>query len=135
MSAMTVRSLEPADAPWAADLMEDRRQLYARYSPVFWHPASGITNLLRDDGLRVAAGGVELTAVHTPGHSPGGCCFYDGSATVFSGDTQGWARQHQPQLQRLPDHHRVDPFHAARASPGGRSAAGPRRDHHHRPQT
>lgn len=44
MSTMTVRSLEPGDVPWAADLMEDRRQLYARYSPVFWRPASGITD-------------------------------------------------------------------------------------------
>jgi hypothetical protein len=29
----------PADASWAAELMEQRRQVYAAYSPVFWRPA------------------------------------------------------------------------------------------------
>jgi len=33
------------DAPWAAGLMERRRQQYARYSPVFWRPAQGVTPL------------------------------------------------------------------------------------------
>ena len=37
------------------------------------------------------AGGIELAVIHTPGHSPGGCCFHlvdDGQrGTVFSGDT------------------------------------------------
>ncbi|MDQ2789108.1 MAG: hypothetical protein DLM60_20780 [Pseudonocardiales bacterium] len=42
---MNVRPLEPADIPWAADLMESRRQLYALYSPVFWRPARGGTDL------------------------------------------------------------------------------------------
>ena len=36
--------------------------------------------------LRVA--GHELGVIHTPGHSPGSCCFRDeGSGLVFSGDT------------------------------------------------
>ncbi len=35
------------------------------------------------DGL--AVGG--LTVIHTPGHSPGGCCLYDGAGALFSGDT------------------------------------------------
>lgn len=34
------------------------------------------------------AGGCELGVLHTPGHSPGCCCFFDESAGVlFSGDT------------------------------------------------
>lgn len=34
------------------------------------------------------AGGVELGVLHTPGHSPGCCCFHAASAgVVFSGDT------------------------------------------------
>ena len=41
-----------------------------------------------DDGQQLHAGGVTLTVLHTPGHSPGGCCFYDAAAgVVFTGDT------------------------------------------------
>lgn len=39
------------------------------------------------DGLDIAGAGSHLTVLHTPGHSPGGCCFWDGAATLFSGDT------------------------------------------------
>jgi glyoxylase-like metal-dependent hydrolase (beta-lactamase superfamily II) len=36
----------------------------------------------------VSAGGHDLRVVHTPGHSPGCCCFHDvASGVVFSGDT------------------------------------------------
>ncbi len=42
---MTVRELTADDATWAAGLMEQRRQVYARYSPVFWRPAQGVTGL------------------------------------------------------------------------------------------
>ena len=31
--------------------------------------------------------GLDLTVLHTPGHSPGGVCLYDGGARLFSGDT------------------------------------------------
>ncbi len=40
------------------------------------------------DGMTVTAGGTTLTVLHTPGHSPGGCCLYDEEGdVVFSGDT------------------------------------------------
>lgn len=40
------------------------------------------------DGLSLVTGGDELGVLHTPGHSPGGCCFVLGSGGhVFSGDT------------------------------------------------
>ena len=40
------------------------------------------------DGERFTAGGVELVALHTPGHSPGGVSLHDAAHTrVFSGDT------------------------------------------------
>jgi glyoxylase-like metal-dependent hydrolase (beta-lactamase superfamily II) len=40
------------------------------------------------DGMTVEVGGVTLTVLHTPGHSPGGCCLYDRAGGVlFSGDT------------------------------------------------
>jgi glyoxylase-like metal-dependent hydrolase (beta-lactamase superfamily II) len=40
------------------------------------------------DGEELRAGGTVLRVLHTPGHTPGGCCLYDAeSGTVFSGDT------------------------------------------------
>jgi glyoxylase-like metal-dependent hydrolase (beta-lactamase superfamily II) len=40
------------------------------------------------DGEWLSVGSTMLQVFHTPGHSPGGCCFYDADAGVlFSGDT------------------------------------------------
>ena len=40
------------------------------------------------DGATVSVGGAELTIIHTPGHSPGGCCLHlPDDGIVFSGDT------------------------------------------------
>ncbi|CAN5765454.1 MBL fold metallo-hydrolase [soil metagenome] len=40
------------------------------------------------DGTALHVGGIELTALHTPGHSPGSCCLHAPSLGVlFSGDT------------------------------------------------
>ena len=40
------------------------------------------------DGMKISAGGTSLEVIHTPGHTPGACCFYDDSLGVlFSGDT------------------------------------------------
>jgi glyoxylase-like metal-dependent hydrolase (beta-lactamase superfamily II) len=37
---------------------------------------------------RLSAGGIGLHVIHTPGHSPGGCCFHESiDGIVFSGDT------------------------------------------------
>jgi glyoxylase-like metal-dependent hydrolase (beta-lactamase superfamily II) len=41
-----------------------------------------------EDGDELAAGGVTLRALHTPGHSPGGVSLYDEAADrIFAGDT------------------------------------------------
>ncbi len=40
------------------------------------------------DGQVLTVGGVDLTVIHTPGHSPGAVCFYLPSLeAAFSGDT------------------------------------------------
>lgn len=40
------------------------------------------------DGQRLAVADVELTVLHTPGHSPGSCCLYAPAlGVVFTGDT------------------------------------------------
>ena len=41
-----------------------------------------------EPGTTVSAGGHDLRVLHTPGHSPGCCCFHDAaSGTVLTGDT------------------------------------------------
>lgn len=53
---------------------------------VVWPETRPDGALTPDDVLKVA--GHELGVLHTPGHSPGCCCFYDAaSGVVFSGDT------------------------------------------------
>ena len=40
------------------------------------------------DGATLTVGGAELSVLHTPGHSPGGCCLHAASdGLLFSGDT------------------------------------------------
>ena len=53
---------------------------------VVWPDASPDGDLVPGETISVA--GHALGVLHTPGHSPGCCCFHDaGSGTVFSGDT------------------------------------------------
>jgi glyoxylase-like metal-dependent hydrolase (beta-lactamase superfamily II) len=39
------------------------------------------------DGDIVAVSGHSLHVIHTPGHTPGGVCLYDGNGHLFAGDT------------------------------------------------
>jgi glyoxylase-like metal-dependent hydrolase (beta-lactamase superfamily II) len=67
-------------------------------APVLLHPADlplwrevyadAVPDGELGDGEELRAGGTVLRVLHTPGHTPGGCCLYDAeSGTVFSGDT------------------------------------------------
>lgn len=50
------------------------------------HP-EGAPDFELNEGDQIDAGGSALTVLHTPGHTPGGVCFYDGAGHVFGGDT------------------------------------------------
>jgi len=51
------------------------------------HPDAGWDGDLAD-GQQIQVAGVELTVLHTPGHAPGGVCFYSlDLECVFTGDT------------------------------------------------
>ena len=66
--------------------------------PLWLHPADAMlwevvnpgrpVDATLTDGQRIEVGGTTLTVLHTPGHSPGGCCLYDeADGVLFSGDT------------------------------------------------
>ena len=66
-------------------------------APVLLHPADDMLWRMThpdkefrsfEDGATLTVGGVELRALHTPGHSPGSVCWYAPDlGAVFSGDT------------------------------------------------
>ena len=64
----------PCDFP--ADFQLDSYQLY-----------QGAPQRMLRDGDRISLGGRTLTVLHTPGHSPGHCCFYEPERRyLYSGD-------------------------------------------------
>jgi glyoxylase-like metal-dependent hydrolase (beta-lactamase superfamily II) len=67
-------------------------------APVLLHPADRVLwNMVHphvrpdgdlDDGQTIAVAGAALRVLHTPGHSPGACCFHAPElGALFSGDT------------------------------------------------
>lgn len=72
-----------ADAPALADPYRNLSGLFG---------VTGLTALEADrllkEGDVVMAGDIALTVLHTPGHTPGSCCYYDVvGANLFAGDT------------------------------------------------
>ena len=85
---------------------------------------------LLEDGLVLPFGRYRLEVIHTPGHSPGGCCLWCAAeGVVFSGDTlfngsigridlpggnpSTLARSIRERLYALPDNTRVYPGHGS----------------------
>ena len=65
---------EPCDFPGSFDL--DRYQVF-----------QGVPQRILLDGDHLDLGGRTLQVIHTPGHSPGHCCFYERERkTLYSGD-------------------------------------------------
>ncbi|MEK8071808.1 MBL fold metallo-hydrolase [Rhodococcoides navarretei] len=66
-------------------------------APILLHPADdmlwdqthpGVGHSVLEDGQRITVAGTDITALHTPGHSPGSTCLYLPEAgELFSGDT------------------------------------------------
>lgn len=85
------------------------------------------------DGQELTLSGIRLKVLHTPGHTPGGCCFYcEEAGCVFAGDTlfQGsvgrsdfpggsmsqLVRSVKEKLFLLPDETKVYPGHGEETS-------------------
>ena len=66
-------------------------------APILLHPADDVLWRMThpdhdyraiEDAMTLTVGGIELRALHTPGHSPGSVCWYSPDlGAVFSGDT------------------------------------------------
>jgi hydroxyacylglutathione hydrolase len=68
-----------------ADLLEDSR---ANLSAIFKEPVSVHADVLIKDQEVLELAGFQIRVLHTPGHTPGGCCYYfEKQKTLFSGDT------------------------------------------------
>ena len=117
--------------------------LYLHPADLFlWEQTHGDTapDFALVDGAEFVVAGVELTTVHTPGHTPGSVCFVAPAlGTVFSGDTlfQGgpgatrWEYSSFPQiiesirtrLFTLPSDMVAQPGHGARTTIGAEAPA------------
>lgn len=73
--------IHPADAENLEHPGTDRLPLFVSFKGI--HPDAHLS-----DGQTILLGDLTLQVIHTPGHSPGGVCFYlPAQETLFSGDT------------------------------------------------
>lgn len=55
---------------------------------LFGKPVSLCADIWLRDGEKISAAGMKFRIFATPGHTPGGCCYYSEEAGIlFSGDT------------------------------------------------
>jgi glyoxylase-like metal-dependent hydrolase (beta-lactamase superfamily II) len=116
-----------------AHLLSRALEVAARFG--VWGENSPPPDSFLEDGLVIPFGKLKLTVIHTPGHSPGGCCLYIADEGVLiSGDTlfaEGVGRTDFPgcsheqlvasirsRLFVLPDDTKVYPGHGPATSIG-----------------
>jgi len=77
--------VHPDDDFLTLDPASQLRMLFGMVPPGDYEPPNGFTALADGDRLRLA--GVDFDVLHTPGHTPGHCCFSLADESVlFSGD-------------------------------------------------
>ncbi|MGH8873685.1 MAG: MBL fold metallo-hydrolase [Acidimicrobiia bacterium] len=77
--------LHPDDDWLALDPETQLRGLFGQLPPGDFAPPERFEQLT--DGGVLEMAGLRLQVLHTPGHTPGHCCFYlEGEGTLFSGD-------------------------------------------------
>ena len=112
-----------------ADMLVSTPAAYLRMFGAKQSPPADVT--VRE-GDTISAGKIQLSVLHTPGHSPGSMCLYT-NGIVFTGDTLfvgavgrtdlpggSWSQMHKALMERLatlPDDTKVLPGHNYGASP------------------
>lgn len=77
--------VHPSDDFLTLRLQDQLRGLFGATPPGDWEPPSVRTDLV--DGEVLSLAGLDLEVRHTPGHTPGHCCFYvENEGVLFSGD-------------------------------------------------
>lgn len=70
-----------------ANLLRDKCDFPKSFDPTVYMIFQGEASQLLKDNDEIELGGRSLRVVHTPGHSPGHCCYYDEArGQLFSGD-------------------------------------------------
>ena len=83
---LSVRFPLPPEAV-RANLLRGARSLPPDFDPESYRVFQGAPRRILRDGDRLELGGRSLTVIHTPGHSPGHCCFYEPERGVlYTGD-------------------------------------------------
>ncbi len=77
--------VHPDDDFLTLDPESQLRMLFGTVPPGDYRPPSKMSSL--EDGQQIEAGGMVLDVIHTPGHTPGHCCFLvEEEGLLFSGD-------------------------------------------------
>mgnify|MGYP001816924200 FL=1 len=77
--------VHPADDFLTLDPTSQLRMLFGMVPPGEYEPPSSFEAL--EDGDKLDLAGLEIEVLHTPGHTPGHCCFAVGAdGILFSGD-------------------------------------------------
>lgn len=108
-----------------------RRQLCARdplfpagFSPENYRVFSGEPGRVLREGDIIDLGGQQVQVLHTPGHSPGHCCYYEAARGGFTPGTSStgaaWTPSTPPQARRTT----LPPWNGSRRCPSGRSCQG-----------
>lgn len=70
-----------------AGLTKEPHDFPPDFDPEKYRVFQGEPNIVFDDGYIFDLGGRLVTAIHTPGHSPGHCCFYENDrGYLYTGD-------------------------------------------------
>lgn len=133
--------VHPDDDFLTLDPASQLRLLFGLVPPGDYAPPSRFESLGHGDALNLA--GLDIEVIHTPGHTPGHCCFrldhalfsgdqlFAGSigrTDLPGGDTAALARSMRDRVMTLPDETRVLPGHGPETTIGRERVTNPFRD-------